>query len=46
MIVPQQAALGISARTVEFHKYRIMGSLRLENSSELIQFAMREGMIS
>jgi DNA-binding NarL/FixJ family response regulator len=36
--------LDISPRTVEFHKYRLMESLGLRNSAELIQFAIRQGI--
>jgi DNA-binding NarL/FixJ family response regulator len=32
-------ALHLSARTVEFHKYRAMAALGLKNSAELIRFA-------
>src|SRR5688572_20125428 len=39
------AALGLSARTVEFHKYAMMESLRIENSAELIRFAIKHGLI-
>ncbi len=38
-------ALDISSRTVEFHKYRIMESLGLKNSAELIQYAIRRGIV-
>ncbi|NLX19727.1 MAG: response regulator transcription factor [Desulfobulbus sp.] len=34
------AVLGISARTVEFHKYSMMESLGLKNSAELMRFAV------
>jgi len=37
-------ALDISPRTVEFHKYKIMESVGLKNSAELIQFAIRRGI--
>jgi len=40
------ATLGISARTVEFHKYRMMESLRVENSAELILFAVKHGLVT
>ncbi|MDM0068392.1 response regulator transcription factor [Variovorax sp. J31P207] len=39
------AALSLSARTVEDHKYRLMETLGLENSAELILFAMKLGLI-
>ena len=38
--------LGISARTVEFHKYRMMELLHLSNSAELIHFAIKSGIAS
>jgi DNA-binding NarL/FixJ family response regulator len=38
------AALDISARTVEFHKYRMMESLGLQTSAELIHFAIKNGL--
>lgn len=40
------ALLGISARTVEFHKYRMMQEFSLKNSTELIHFAVKHGIIS
>jgi DNA-binding NarL/FixJ family response regulator len=39
------AALDLSARTVEFHKYAMMDSLRIENSAELIRFAIKHGLV-
>lgn len=39
------ARLGISARTVEFHKYRMMELLGLQTSAELIHFAVRHGLV-
>ena len=38
--------LNISARTVEFHKYRIMEHLNIKTSAELIQYAIKHGLIS
>ena len=38
--------LHISARTVEFHKYQIMEVLKVKTSAELVQFAIKEGIIS
>jgi DNA-binding NarL/FixJ family response regulator len=38
--------LHISARTVAFHKYRIMGDLCLKNYSDLVQLAIKEHLIS
>jgi len=40
------AALDISSRTVEFHKYRMLDSLGLKNSAELIHFAIKHGIVS
>ena len=39
------AVLGISARTVESHKYDLMEALGLERSAELVQFALKHGLI-
>jgi DNA-binding NarL/FixJ family response regulator len=39
-------ALNISARTVESHKYQIMEVLDVKTSAELVQFAIRYGIIS
>lgn len=39
------AALNLSARTVEFHKYTLMDTLRLENGAELIRFALKHGLV-
>jgi len=38
--------LDISTRTVEFHKYRMMQQLNIKTSAELIQYAVRHGIIS
>ncbi len=40
------SVLGISARTVEDHKYRMMESLGIEHSAELIHFAITHGLVS
>jgi len=37
--------LGISTRTVEFHKYEMMQSLGIQNSAELIHFAIKQGIV-
>jgi DNA-binding NarL/FixJ family response regulator len=37
--------LGVTPRTVAFHKYRIMEQFRLKSNSELIQFAIRQGVV-
>jgi DNA-binding NarL/FixJ family response regulator len=36
--------LGISARTVETHKYKIMDDLGLKTSAELVQYAVKMGL--
>jgi len=36
--------LNISARTVEFHKYRMMEQLNIKTSAELIQYAIKCGL--
>jgi len=36
--------LNISARTVEFHKYRLMDDLGLKTSADLVQYAIRHGI--
>lgn len=40
------SVLGLSARTVEDHKYRMMESLGAENSAELIRLAVKHGLTS
>lgn len=40
------ATLGISPRTVEFHKYQMMESLRLQSSAELIHYAIKQGIVA
>jgi DNA-binding NarL/FixJ family response regulator len=37
--------LDISPRTVEFHKYRIMELLGVKTSAELVQYAIKHGLI-
>lgn len=39
------AALSISSRTVEFHKYQLMEALGLRTSAELIHFAIKHGVV-
>ena len=39
------AKLGISHRTVEFHKYRMMESLGAKTNAEVIQFALKHGIV-
>jgi len=38
--------LKLSPRTVAFHKYRTMEQLGIKNSAELIQFAIKRGLVS
>ena len=38
--------LDISARTVEFHKYRMMDALGLKTVAELIRYAIKHGIVS
>lgn len=37
--------LHVTPRTVAFHKYRIMDSLKLENSAELVRYALKRGLV-
>jgi DNA-binding NarL/FixJ family response regulator len=37
--------LGISTRTVEFHKYEMMHSADIRNSAELVHFAIKHGIV-
>jgi DNA-binding NarL/FixJ family response regulator len=39
------AILHVTARTVAFHKYRIMRDFGLENNSELLRFAMKQKVV-
>lgn len=39
------AMLEISARTVEFHKYKMMEELRLHTSADLVHFAIKCGIV-
>jgi DNA-binding NarL/FixJ family response regulator len=38
------AALGLSPRTVETHKYQVMEALGLQNTAELIRYAIEHGL--
>jgi len=38
--------LKMSARTVAFHKYRIMERLRIKTNAELVQYAIREHFVA
>jgi len=40
------AALDISPRTVEFHKYQMMESLQIQSSAELTHFAIKHGIVA
>jgi DNA-binding NarL/FixJ family response regulator len=40
------AILNVATRTVAFHKYRIMQDFGLENNSDLLRFAMRQGLVN
>lgn len=44
----KQAAgvLDVTARTVAFHKYKMMKALHLENTADLLRFAIRSGFVS
>jgi len=39
------ASLGISARTVEFHKYQMMDTLGIRTNAELVHFAIKHGLV-
>jgi DNA-binding NarL/FixJ family response regulator len=38
--------LNISPRTAEFHKYRLMEQLAVTTNAELVQYAMRHGLVT
>ena len=40
------AVLDISPRTVEFHKYRVMELLGVKTNAELVQYAIKHGLIA
>lgn len=40
------AILGVSGKTVEFHKYRMMEQLGLRTTAELTQFAVKHGIVA
>ncbi len=40
------AILHVATRTVAFHKYRIMQDFGLANNSELLRFAMKQGLVT
>jgi DNA-binding NarL/FixJ family response regulator len=37
--------LNISTRTAEFHKYRMMEQLKIKTSAELVQYAVKHGLV-
>jgi DNA-binding NarL/FixJ family response regulator len=39
------SSLSISTRTVEFHKYQMMETLKLHTNAELIHFAIKNGLV-
>lgn len=38
--------LGVSQKTVEYHKYQVMRHLKLKSTAELVRYAEREGLVS
>jgi DNA-binding NarL/FixJ family response regulator len=40
------AILSVTPRTIAFHKYRIMEELQIETNAELIQLAIKSGLVS
>ncbi len=40
------AILGISPRTAEFHKYRMMQELGIRTNAELMQYAIKHGVVA
>jgi DNA-binding NarL/FixJ family response regulator len=38
--------LGLSVRTVETHKYEIMHVLEIDNTADLVKFAIRQGLVT
>ncbi|MDX9788200.1 MAG: response regulator transcription factor [Desulfobacterales bacterium] len=40
------SVLNVSTRTVEFHKYKMMEQLNIKTSAELVQFAVKHGIVS
>jgi DNA-binding NarL/FixJ family response regulator len=39
------AVLGVTPRTIAFHKYRLMDEFRLKSTADLVQFAIRERVL-
>ncbi len=46
LLLEAAGILGVTPRTIAFHKYRIMEQFRLKSNVELIQFAIRQGVVS
>ena len=40
------ATLNVSPRTVAFHKYGLMKEFRLKTSAQLVQFAIKHGIVT
>ena len=40
------AALGLSPRTVETHKYQVMQALRLQTTADIIRYAIEHGLVA
>ena len=40
------ATLNVSPRTVAFHKYGLMKEFRLKTSAQLVQFAIKHGLVT
>ncbi|HTY43432.1 MAG TPA: response regulator transcription factor [Thermoanaerobaculia bacterium] len=40
------AVLGVSIRTVEFHKYKLMETLGIHSVAELVRFAFEQGLVA
>jgi len=40
------STLGISTRTVEFHKYKMMEDLGIKTAAELIRYAVKQGIVT
>jgi DNA-binding NarL/FixJ family response regulator len=40
------AILSVTPRTVAFHKYRMMEQLHLKTSAELVQYAVKHGIVA
>ena len=39
------SSLSISTRTVEFHRYQMMETLKLHTNAELVHFAIKNGLV-